>query len=66
MRPTICEVVDQIEVVLVVDCSEMCLGNSHTDTICETLAERTSGHLDSCCKVSNKFNVYEKKHLPSV
>ena len=46
-----CVVVDQLEAGLVVYGSGVCLGNSKTNSVGETLTKRTGGHLDAGCVV---------------
>lgn len=44
---TVCVIVDEFETILVEDCGEMSLRNGQTNTIPETLAERTSRDFDT-------------------
>ena len=44
---TVGKVVDEVESILVVNRSEVGLGDSQTDTIGKALAERTSGDLNT-------------------
>ena len=43
----ICVVVDQVEARLVVDSSGVGLGNGKTNSVADTLTQRTSGDLDT-------------------
>ena len=43
----VCVVVDQVEARLVVDGSGVGLGNGKTNSVADTLAQRTSGYLDT-------------------
>jgi hypothetical protein len=55
---TIGKVVDEIESILVVDSPKMSLSNGQSNTVSETLAERTSGNF-------NAYSGISTAHLPS-
>lgn len=47
MAPTICIVVDKVEIISVVDSTEMSLSHSKTNAVREALSKRTSSDLNA-------------------